>query len=167
MTKIPLCTVAGLLQSTSGPIVGIFNQYAHYGEGHTLHSPLQLEDWGSIVNDKPRRLGGQQQVVTHEGHTIPLSITEGLLYMDMRPPTDEELNQYPHVMMTSDQPWDPSSYDNDAPLEDADHSPPDRDAHETWDLAAHVNRCVLATHNTVLVYQPKSQLPSKPNFEKL
>ena len=33
--------------------------------------------------------------------------------MDMRPPTDEELDTLTHGTMTSDDPWDPSCYDNE------------------------------------------------------
>ena len=47
------------------------------------------------------------------GHKIPLAVREGLCYMDMRAPTDDELAQLPHVLMTSDDPWDPQSLDSD------------------------------------------------------
>ena len=38
--NVPLKTVAGAFQTTNGPIIGIFHNYAHHGEGNTIHSPL-------------------------------------------------------------------------------------------------------------------------------
>ena len=35
---IPICTVAGLLQSHKGPIIAIFHQFAHKGTVKTVHS---------------------------------------------------------------------------------------------------------------------------------
>ena len=34
--------------------------------------------------------------------------------MDMHVPTDDELAQLPHVLMTSDDPWDPHSLDSES-----------------------------------------------------
>ena len=39
------------------------------------------------------------------------------MYMDMRLPTDEELEHLTHVTMTGENPWDPSVYDQDAQLD--------------------------------------------------
>ena len=36
--------------------------------------------------------------------------------MDMRPPTDYEINNYDHVIFTSDVTWDPSILDNEMDL---------------------------------------------------
>ena len=37
-----ICTIAGLINTCSGPVIGIFHQYAHYGEGKTVNSVPQL-----------------------------------------------------------------------------------------------------------------------------
>ena len=109
---VPICTVAGVIQTTSGPIVGIFHQYAHYGKGTSIHSVNQLGAFGLDVNEKPKSIpGGKQRIVTPEGFVIPLAIRRGLAYMDMYPPSDEELEKYPQVTFTSDAEWDPSSLD--------------------------------------------------------
>ena len=74
MTDVPLSTVAAVLNTTDGPIVGIFHQYAHYGKGHTLHLPLQLEAFGHKVSDADLvHNPGTQKIVTPAGYTIPLS----------------------------------------------------------------------------------------------
>ena len=54
-----------------------------------------------------------QQVVTPDGWIIPLHIRDGLTYMDMCPPMDYEINNYDHVIFTSDVAWDPSLLDNE------------------------------------------------------
>jgi hypothetical protein len=37
VNDIPLCTVAGLLQTTKGIIIAIFHNYAYLGKCHTVH----------------------------------------------------------------------------------------------------------------------------------
>jgi hypothetical protein len=49
---------------------------------------------------------------TPEGYFIPISIRNGLPYIDMHPPMDEELEAYPQVNFTSDMPWEPQVFDN-------------------------------------------------------
>ena len=58
-------------------------------------------------------LQGQQQIHHPDGYVIPLSIRNGLPYVDMHPPTDLEMESYPHVIFTSDVTWDPSSLDHE------------------------------------------------------
>jgi hypothetical protein len=114
VTNLPLCTVAGLIETHKGPIIGIFNQYAHYGTGNTVHSVNQMRHFGLKVDETPRTFGhGKQCIQTPDGYVIPLSIRNGLPFMDMTPPTDNELDSYPHVMFTSDLPWDPQILDDE------------------------------------------------------
>jgi hypothetical protein len=123
---VPLCTAAGLLQTTKGPVIAIMHQYAALKTGGSLHSPLQLRDHGVIIDDTPStrhrfdgEYGGQMiQFPSMNGETsydLPLTIRGGLAYFKMRPPTEEELNNeaIPHVHITSDLPWDPSKYDEE------------------------------------------------------
>ena len=110
--SVPLGTAAGLITSTQGPVIGFFHQYALHGKGKTIHSANQLRAFGNLVDDIPKRLNGTQRIVTHDGYKIPLSIRKGLAYMDMRPPTDEEMKTYPHIILTSNRVWDPGSLSN-------------------------------------------------------
>ena len=71
---VPICTMAAVIESTDGPIVGLFHQYAHQGEGYSIHSANQIRAFGHTVNDTPRSLGGSQSIVTLEGYTIPLAV---------------------------------------------------------------------------------------------
>ena len=50
----PICTVLGLIETNKGPVIGMFNQYSHSREGKTIHSVIQMESFGIIVNDRPK-----------------------------------------------------------------------------------------------------------------
>jgi hypothetical protein len=95
-----------------GPVVLIMSQYAISGEGKTIHSKTQLEYFGNLVHDSSRRSGGRQCIVTREGYVFRLHVREGLSYFDMVPPTDAQLEDLPHIFLTSDAPWDPSVIHN-------------------------------------------------------
>ena len=45
-----------------------------------------------------------------------LHIRNGLAYMDMRPPSQDEYEAYNHVVLTSDVTWDPTVLDNEMDL---------------------------------------------------
>ena len=48
---------------------------------------------------------------TKDGHMIPLSTQNGLLYADVRPVRDHEWTLYPQIHLTGDDDWDPDAYD--------------------------------------------------------
>jgi hypothetical protein len=79
----------------------------------------QLKNFGILVDDTPRQLGhGKQSLQTPEGYIIPISIRNGLPYIAMSPPSDNEMDSYPHVFFTSDAPWDPSILDDEYESDD-------------------------------------------------
>ena len=64
------------------------HQYARIIDGPSIHSAIQFEDYGLIVDEKSKSLRrGQQVIQTPDGYLIPLSFTNGLAYMKMRPYT--------------------------------------------------------------------------------
>jgi len=48
-----------------------------------------------------------------DGYIIPLNIQNGLAYMDMNKPTDQEYSSLSHVVLTSDSNWDPTILDSE------------------------------------------------------
>ena len=166
---LKLCTVAGLIQTTTGPIIGLFNQYAHYGKGRTIHSSNQLRSFGMDIDDTPRSLQGKQRVLTPCGRIIPISIRQGLPYMDMVRPTDHQIDMLPHVMFTSDVPWDPSSLDDEYEPEDNipsdDLSLPDYHTYDINDYGELVPDARLG-HQTQLT-MPRSVQPKQHDFNRL
>jgi hypothetical protein len=121
-----------------------------------VHSCAQLRSFGTLIDDVPIACGGTQRLVTTEGYIVPVSIREGLAYMDMSPPSAEDLNQYPHVMFTSDDAWDPSlPLDHEHSLDDEYHVDDDHGFRDhrvndfgevVFDHQAGVDYCSLRAH---------------------
>ena len=111
---VPIVTAGGVLQTTTGEVIGIFHQYAHINKGASIHSCVQMEAYHQDVNDRSLRTpGGMQRILTVDGYIVPLAFRSGLPYLHVRPYTDTEFNVLPHVIMTSDQDWDPTVLDCD------------------------------------------------------
>lgn len=166
---IPICTVASVIQTTAGPKIGIFHQYAHHGTGRTIHSVNQLAAFGIIVDEKPKATGGQQQLTTPDGFIIPLAIRNGLAYMDMYPPSDHELATLETIIFTSDADWDPTVLDNEVPdsiLQDhgtRDLPLPDQSPDDDLNIYS----CIYHSHPNRPLSINRSIIPNKPNFQRL
>jgi hypothetical protein len=87
------------------------NQYAYLGHGKTIHSSAQIEAFKINVDDKFRYLGGKKRLSFPDGYLIPLDFIGGLAYIKLRPPSDAELQELPHIVLSSDIDWDPTSID--------------------------------------------------------
>ena len=73
-----------------------------------------MEWFNCQVDDRSKIVGGAQRIETSEGYVIPLSIESGLVYMHtIRIPTDQDLQNYPHVFFTSPDIWDASVLDHE------------------------------------------------------
>ena len=118
-------TGAGMVMTHVGPIIVIMHQYAYYGKGKTIHSCGQWEHNGNAIDDRSVNVGGKQRITTADGYVIPLQVRNGLPYIDMRPPTDDELAKLPHIIVTSDMPWDPKILDHEQDIADMDDLPSD------------------------------------------
>lgn len=53
VTDISLATVAGSVQSMTGPVIWIVNQCTSHGEGKTTHSIVQIDDFDNEVDKRP------------------------------------------------------------------------------------------------------------------
>jgi len=93
-----------------------------------IHSSAQMEHYKNIVDDKSVRVGGKQSIKTLDGYIIPLSICNGLAYMDMHVPSLKEYAELPHVVLTSDIEWDPTVLDNELDVDIQWHDAQDEDA---------------------------------------
>jgi hypothetical protein len=76
VTNVPLATVAGKVNTTHGPAIGFFHQYAYHGSGNTIHSPHQMIHFGLDVDDKSAKMGFKQCIVTPDGYISPLLFKE-------------------------------------------------------------------------------------------
>ena len=114
ISSLLIGTVAGVITTHLGPVCAIMHQYACHDKGYTIHSCVQMEHYGLDVNDRAfSTKGGCQAITTPDGYVIPLSFQNGLPYLDMHPPSDEELAQLPHVVLTANTEWDPTVTDVD------------------------------------------------------
>jgi hypothetical protein len=89
------------------------HQYALLNKGQSIHSPCQFESHQVTVDDKSVRAGGTQRIQTPDGYTIPLTIKDGLARLAIRPYTDQEYETLPHVFLTAEANWDPSTLDHE------------------------------------------------------
>ena len=135
LKQLPIVQAAGIVDThDERPIICIMSQYAQRPNGKSIHSKGQFEHFGCIVHDTPISKGGYQCVITPEGYVIRLHVRDGLHYMDMRPPTPDDLENLPHVFLTDDSQWDPSLLDDE--FHDSNDLPADpeiqacRDAHD-------------------------------------
>ena len=87
------------------------HQYAYTGKGKSIHSCAQLEAHKQTVHDKSIKVGGKQQIETLDGYIILLNIRSGLPYLSIRPYTNKEWEDLPHVILTADVDWYPSILD--------------------------------------------------------
>ena len=71
---MPIGTVAGLIDTTEGPVIAVMHQYAYVGKGNTIHLVNQLESFGLKVDDAPKHNHGKQCITTPDGFIIPLAI---------------------------------------------------------------------------------------------
>ena len=101
---------AALVQPNHGIVNLIMNEYAFYGRGHSIHSSGQIEWYTNTVDDKSVQVGGQQRIVTR--YSMPFVSKGGLMYLQLQGiPTDQDLQNYPSVHLTSLHEWDPSVLD--------------------------------------------------------
>ena len=117
--KLRIVTAQTVINTHKGPVVAVFHQMALLGKGKSILSCIQMEHFGADINDKSLRLPNGKQRILMDGYQIPLDFHNGLPYLQCRPPTPDDLDTLPHVIMTSDVDWDPSSYDN--VIEDMHH----------------------------------------------
>ena len=113
MVDIPIVSAGGVVNTQYGEVIAIMHQYAYTGKGKTIHSCRQMEVHKQTVHDKAKKVGGLQRIETLDGYIIPLNIRSRLPYMTMRPFTDQEWEDLPHVMLTGDTEWDPSVLDDE------------------------------------------------------
>ena len=106
-------TAADLFDTQKGPVIGIFHEYVHFGQGRSIQAAGQIEWFNCKVDDRSKVVGGAQTIATPDGYVFPLCIESELVDMhSILVPTDDDLQQYPHVSFTSSGIWDASVLDH-------------------------------------------------------
>ena len=113
VADLDVVTAATLLNTPQGKVIGIFNEYAYLWKGSSIHSSGQLEWLQTNVDETSVKVGGTQLTNTMDGYPVPLLIKDGLAYAtSLGKPTDQDMDTYPHVFITSPDEWDHSQVPN-------------------------------------------------------
>ena len=113
VADLDVVTAATLLNTPQGKVTGIFNEYAYLWKGSSIHSSGQLEWLQTNVDETSVKVDGTQLINTLDGYSVPLLIKDGLAYAtSLGRPTDEDMDTYPHVFITSPDKWDHSQVPN-------------------------------------------------------
>ena len=143
VADLDVVTAATLLNTPQGKVIGIFNEYAYLWKGSSIHSSGQLEWLQTKVDETSVKVGGTQLINTLDGYPVPLLIKDGLAYAtSLGKPTDQDMDTYPHVFITSPDEWDHSQVP-DQPFGD-----PMFDAHGDF------NQPIIANLNNLLDAPP-------------
>ena len=108
---IPVATCATVYTDEDGhDHLLIFNQALYFGNNmsHSLINPNQIRITGTILNDNPFDRDANFGI-DHENLNLPFKTDGTTIYFSSRPPTDAELKDLMPIVMTDDEPWDPST----------------------------------------------------------
>ena len=143
VTGHDVVTAATPLNTSQGKVIGIFNEYTYLGKGSSIHSSGQLEWFQTNVDEISVKVGGTQLITTLDGYSVPLLIKDGLAYAtSLGRSTDQDMDTYPHVFITSPDEWDPSQVP-DQPFGDP-----------MFDAYGDFNEPIIANLNTLLDAPP-------------
>ena len=113
LTGLDVVTAAVLFDTQKGPVILVFHEYTHIGKGRSIHAAGQIEWFNCKVDDTSKVVGGIHRIETSGGYVFSFSIESGLVYMHSSwVPTDDDLQQYPHVLFRSYDIWDASVLDH-------------------------------------------------------
>ena len=109
----PVGSYIGVAQSQFGRVLVCFNEGAGVPTQKTaVLSKVQMEAYGCTVDDTSILHGGNQVIITKCGHHFPLELHNGLCYLNITYPTEEDKHTLDTVILTSDDEWDPSKYND-------------------------------------------------------
>ena len=102
--------------SDNTEVILMLHEFGVTSYGPTILSKIQLAHGGCIVNDMPLSLGGTQCIATPATtgprRLLPLKIKDGLAYIKMTYPTEDDMSNLPRIALTKDSPWEPRQYDH-------------------------------------------------------
>lgn len=101
LNAIEMWVFAFLIETSQGARIFLGYHYAKVPtQRTTIHSKVQLESFGNIVDDCHSASGDKQQFETPCGCVVPFISKDGLLFCEQRKPTPEEVEKYPQIDLT-------------------------------------------------------------------
>ena len=111
--NVPIVKAATAWQSphTGQTYILIFNEALWMGDTmeHSLINPNQLRYFGTKVQDNPMSESPLSIISEDDEFCMELQMDGTIVYMNTSTPSQEELQQCPHITLSSHQPWDPHS----------------------------------------------------------
>ena len=76
---------------------------------HSLINLNQLQHYGVIMHDNPykRDPSWAMGIKINDNDRLPFCSQGSTVFFTTRYPDDDKLDQYPHIILTNDIPWDP------------------------------------------------------------
>jgi len=112
INDVPIATVATAWSdpNTGESFILIIHEALYFGDSmdHSLVNPNQLRAFGIDVYDNPYDTYPMGIQLT-DNKRLPFRSDGSTIYFTTWSPTDEEMNTYEHIVVTSDLPWDPHS----------------------------------------------------------
>src|SRR5210317_2148967 len=111
---LPILTAAFVTDSDVGEVLAIAPEGAYLPGMKTILSVGQMQEYGCDVVAKPRskNRGKQPYIRTPTGYYLPLRYHEGLPYLNVRKPMEDDWKNLPKVYLSRDVPWDPERIDH-------------------------------------------------------
>ena len=109
MKDVPIATVATGITTDDGRVyVLVFNEVLYFGDtmDHTLVNPNQIRHYGVSVSNNPfdeDKLFG----IDHDEVFVPFSTSGTTVYFESFYPTQDQMENCPLVILTSDSEWSP------------------------------------------------------------
>lgn len=113
ITDVPIAAVATLWSDnvTGMAYILVLQETLFFGASmdHSLINPNQLRKYGIAVFDNPYDTDETRplSILLDDGSCIPFSSQGLTVFFETRFPSDEDLEMYPHIVLTSDHLWDP------------------------------------------------------------
>ena len=84
--QLRLIHAAFVCKSHLGPVICHLPQQAHMPDCKSVLSTIQMEANGCTIQDKPKKVAGEQPYVeSPDGYRFPLKVQQGLPYLDVQP----------------------------------------------------------------------------------
>jgi hypothetical protein len=109
--NVPIVKGATAITSntTGETLILVFNEAIWMGDhlDHSLLNPNQLRHYGIVVQDNPFDKTALHLASHHDEFIMPMAADGTTIYFDSRTPTDFELQNSPHIVLSSHAEWNP------------------------------------------------------------
>ena len=169
---VPIATVA---TAWSDPKTGlgyiiIIHEVLYFGNkmNHTLLNPNQMRNFGIEVFDNPYDLDPARTMgirIPDSNETIPFQSQGSTIFFTSRYPSNHEMDTYPHIVVTCDQPWDPQRLIMPGGLDEFGRETADRTIQQVLSNMSHgVNRHHHMYETDSIVYSIDGNTASSVQF---